>query len=72
MSKLTFWVNHKTNKLIVGSIDKNDPQLPITRDITGLMVNGVAEVMIKGKTPELIVTNGGSRYSLKLTKIADI
>jgi hypothetical protein len=72
LSDLTFWVSPLTHTLYVGTTSKRKSNVANQkRDITGLMFNGVVEVMRKKAHDSIEVTQEGKRYRLSLTEVSE-
>lgn len=70
LDDLTFWISPITHTLFVGTVSKRSPNTANqSRDISGLMVNGIIEMMRKGEHESFDVTQDGKRYRLTLSDI---
>jgi hypothetical protein len=70
LDDLKFWVSPLSNTLFVGTTSKRDPlEVLQKRDVTGLVINGVVEVMRARGLPYVEVTQEGKRYRLSLDEV---
>lgn len=71
LDDLTFWVSPLTHSLLVGTISKRDKNIANqSRDITGLMMHGIVEVMRKKEHESIELEQDGKRYRLSLQEIS--
>jgi hypothetical protein len=67
LDDLIFWVSPLTGDLFVGTKSKRDPHLATqSRNISGLMVNGIVEWMRTNEHESVCVTQEGKRFCLRL------
>lgn len=68
INKLCFWVSPLSHELFVGM--QKDGIASTKREITGLMLNGIVEVMRAREWTSIEVTQDGKRYRLSLREEA--
>lgn len=69
LDDLKFWVSPLTHTLFVGTISKRHANTANqSRDITGLMINGIVEMMRLAKHTSFGVEQEGKRYRLTLSE----
>ena len=70
LDDLTFWVSPLTRSLLVGTLSGRERNAANqSRDITGLMIHGIVEVMRKKEHESIEVDQDGKRYRLSLSEI---
>jgi hypothetical protein len=64
LNNLSFWVSPLSHELFVGT--QKNGVASAKREITGLMIHGIVELMRARELPFVEVTQDGKRYRLSL------
>jgi hypothetical protein len=70
LANITFWISPLTHTLNMGTVNKSDAHLANEkRDVTGLMINGIAEQMLKSGNPVYTIEKDSKKYNLKIEEV---